>query len=126
MAMDQTNVDEVKQRIAEEVRRLHPQLIKTSHTLHENPEIRFQEHKAAEILTNELEEQGFDVERGVAGLDTAFVATYGSGKPVVAFLAEYDALPKIGHACGHNLIATWGVGAGIAFRRALPDFQGTI
>ncbi|HEX7104171.1 MAG TPA: M20 family metallopeptidase [Nitrolancea sp.] len=124
--MPEIDVADAKQRIADEVRRLHPRLIEMSHTIHENPEILFEEHKAAEFLTNELDEQGFTVERGVAGLDTAFVATYGSGKPVVAFLAEYDALPKIGHACGHNLIATWGVGAGIAFRRALPDFEGTI
>jgi amidohydrolase len=119
-------VAEAKERIAAEVKRLHSRFIDMSHTLHDNPEITFQEYKSAELLTNELEEQGFDVQRGVAGLDTAFVATYGSGEPVVALLAEYDALPKIGHACGHNLIATWGVGAGIALRRALPDLQGTI
>ncbi|MEZ4572362.1 MAG: M20/M25/M40 family metallo-hydrolase [Thermomicrobiales bacterium] len=62
----------------------------------------------------------------MAGLDTAFVATYGSGEPVVGILAEYDALPGLGHACGHNLIGTWAMGAGIALRRALPDFEGTI
>lgn len=66
------------------------------------------------------------MERNVAGLKTAFVAMYGSGEPVIAIIAEYDALPKIGHACGHNLIATWAVGAGIALRRALPDVRGTI
>jgi amidohydrolase len=119
-------VAEAKARIAAEVGRLHSRFIDMSHQLHGNPELAFEEYKAAELLTNELEEQGFDVQRGVAGLDTAFVATYGSGEPVVALLAEFDALPKIGHACGHNLIATWGVGAGIALRRALPDIQGTI
>ena len=119
-------VTDAKERIAAEVKRLHARFIDMSHTIHDNPETIFQEYKAAELLTNELEEQGFDVQRGVAGLDTAFIATYGSGEPVVALLAEYDALPKIGHACGHNLIATWGVGAGIALRRALPDLQGTI
>jgi len=124
--MAEVTVDEVKQRIAEEVKRLHPRLISMSHTLHDNPEILFEEHIAAELLTNELDEQGFEVERGVAGLETAFVATYGKGEPVVGLLAEYDALPKIGHACGHNLIATWSVGAAIAMRRALPDFEGTI
>ncbi len=124
--MGDLNVDEIKQRIADEVKRLHPRLVSMSHTLHDNPEILFQEHIASELLTNELDEQGFEVERGVAGLDTAFVATYGKGEPVVGFLAEYDALPKIGHACGHNLIATWSVGAAIAMRRALPEFEGTI
>src|SRR6185312_3286319 len=119
-------VAEAKERIATEVKRLHSRFIDMSHTIHDNPETVFEEYKSAELLTNELEEQGFEVQRGVAGLDTAFIATYGSGEPVVALLAEYDALPKIGHACGHNLIATWGVGAGIALRRALPDLKGTI
>jgi amidohydrolase len=121
-----TTIDTVKQRVTEEVRQLHPHLRTVSHTLHENPEIRFQEHRAAALLTEELEEQGFTVERGVAGLDTAFVATYGSGKPAVAIIAEYDALPKIGHACGHNLIATWALGAGVALSRALPEVAGTV
>jgi len=120
------SIETVKERIAAEARRLQPRLIEISHTLHNNPEILFQEHRAAELLTAELDEQGFEVERGVAGLDTAFVATYGSGEPVVGILCEYDALPKIGHACGHNLIATWGVGAAIALRRAAPDLTGTI
>ena len=125
--MTQTvTTDAVKERIADEVRRLHPRLQTISHTLHENPEILFQEYKSVALLTAELDEQGFDVERGVAGLNTAFVATYGSGKPTVALLAEYDALPKLGHACGHNLIASWAVGAGIALRRAMPDVTGTI
>jgi amidohydrolase len=121
-----TTIDTVKQRVTEEVRQLHPHLRTVSHTLHENPEIRFQEHRAAALLTEELEEQGFSVERGVAGLDTAFVATYGSGKPAVAIIAEYDALPKLGHACGHNLIASWALGAGVALSRALPEVAGTI
>lgn len=117
---------EVKERIARRVRDAHPHLRTISHTIHENPEIMFQEHRAAALLTEELEEHGFQVERGVAGLETSFVATYGSGEPTVAFIAEYDALPKLGHACGHNLIATWAIGAGIALREALPDVRGTI
>jgi amidohydrolase len=124
--VEQTSVEAIKQQIADEIRRLHPRLINISHTIHENPEILFQEKEAVALLTNELDEQGFTVERNVAGLETAFVATYGSGKPTVAFLAEYDALPKLGHACGHNLIATWSVGAAIALRRVLPNFEGTI
>ena len=121
-----TEIAAVKERIAREVEALHPQLTRISHTIHEHPETLFEERQAAALLTETLEEYGFNVERGVAGLETAFVATYGSGTPVVGILAEYDALPKIGHACGHNLIATWAVGAGIALRRALPDVQGTI
>jgi amidohydrolase len=124
--MDDEAIHEAKARIAREARALHPRLIDIARELHEHPEILFEERQAATLLTGELEEHGFDVERGVAGLETAFVATYGSGAPVVGILAEYDALPKLGHACGHNLIATWGIGAGIALKRALPDVQGTI
>lgn len=121
-----TAITEVKERIAAEVARSHPQLVNISHTLHAHPEILFQEHESAALLTETLAEHGFAVERGVAGLNTAFVATFGSGTPVVGLLAEYDALPKLGHACGHNLIATWAVGAGIALRRALPAGAGTV
>ena len=120
------SVEEAKERIAAEARALHPRLIAMSQDLHAHPELAFEEHHAADLLTNELAEHGFEVERGTAGMDTAFIATWGSGEPVVAILAEYDALPKLGHACGHNLIATWGVGAGIALRRALPDMVGTL
>ncbi len=94
--------------------------------IHANPEIAFQEKQAAALLAGELEKNGFTVERGVAGLETAFVATHGQGKPAVGFLAEYDALRGLGHACGHNLIATWALGAGIALKRALDDLQGTV
>jgi amidohydrolase len=124
--MTDAEIQAIKEQIATEVRRMHPRLTDVAMTLHANPEILFEEHESAKLLTAELEEHGFDVERGVAGLDTAFVATYGQGEPVVALVAEYDALPKIGHACGHNLIGTWAVGAGIALRRALPDVRGTI
>ncbi len=124
--MSDTTLQEVKERIVAEAKALHPQLINVSQTIHANPELLFQEHKAMQLLTGELEEHGFDVERGVAGLETAFVATYGSGEPVVGILCEYDALPQIGHACGHNLIGTWGMGAGIILRRALGEFEGTI
>ncbi|MGH7912635.1 MAG: amidohydrolase, partial [Candidatus Dormibacteraceae bacterium] len=124
------SLDAVKQRIKDHVDQIHPHLRTISHTLHDDPELGLQEHRAVARLTEELEEHGFQVDRGVAGLETAFVASYGSGEPVVAIIAEYDALPKLGHACGHNLIATWAIGAGIALRHALPqlgkEIQGTI
>ncbi|GAC1343577.1 MAG: M20 family metallopeptidase [Ktedonobacteraceae bacterium] len=123
---EELDINSVKARIAEEAHQLHSRLIEISHTLHEHPETAFKEYSAMALLTKELAQQGFMIERGVAGLETAFVATYGAGQPSVAFLAEYDALPKIGHACGHNLIATWALGAGIALRRALPNVKGTI
>ena len=85
-----------------------------------NPELSFEEHKAHDLLTSYLEKKGFAVERGHTGLDTAFRATFGSGrKPNVCVICEYDALPGIGHACGHNLIAEAGVAAGLGVKAAL-------
>ena len=102
------------------------QLAQLSRKLHDNPEVAFQEHRAVEWLTGYLEAKGFSVETGICDLPTAFRAGYGSGKPVVAFLAEYDALPGIGHACGHNLIATSAVAAGMAVRRVVDEVGGSV
>ena len=105
----------VKDQIAAAVERLGDELESLSHRIHDHPELGYQEVKASGWLTEFLAEQGFKVERGVAGVDTAFRATIESGDgPTIAILCEYDALPAIGHACGHNVIATAGVGAGAA------------
>ena len=89
-----------------------------SRRIHDNPELAFQEVKAAAWLADFLTAQGFAVERGVAGVDTAFRATFDTGDgPTIAILCEYDALPAIGHACGHNVIAASGAGAGAALAR---------
>ena len=86
-----------------------------SRDIHAHPELRFEEHHAAAGICAYLERAGFAVERGVGGMPTAFRARAGKpGGPRVAVLAEYDALPEIGHACGHNLIATGGIGAFVA------------
>lgn len=124
--MSRGAIEPVKQRIAEEVQRLHPRLIEISHEIHAHPELLFEERFAAALLAGELEKEGFAVQRGAAGMETAFVGSYGQGRPMIGFMAEYDALPQIGHACGHNLMAAWAIGAGIALKRALPDLQGTI
>ena len=102
------------------------QLSELSLKIHANPEIAFQEVKSATWLTEYLKENGFSIEQGICGLSTAFRASYGQGKPAIAILAEYDALPKLGHACGHNIIATSAVGAGIAAKLAVDKFGGTI
>jgi len=94
--------------------------------IHSNPELGFQEAKASAWLTQYLEENGFSIERGIYKLPTAFRGRYGRGKPVIAILAEYDALPKLGHACGHNLIAASAIGAGIASKPAIDQFGGSI
>jgi amidohydrolase len=88
-------------------------LLEISHTLHAHPELAFEEHDSAALVAEELRAAGFDVTVGVYGLDTAIEATYGDGDFVVAVCAEYDALPGIGHACGHNIIATAGLGAAL-------------
>lgn len=93
-----------------------PELEALALDIHQHPELAFQEHRTVNVLTDELAARGFTVERPLAGLDTAFRATraFGSGGPRIALLAEYDALPELGHACGHNLICTAAVGAATA------------
>src|SRR5438105_13652843 len=111
----------VKDLLPQAVDRLADDLEKLSRQIHDNPELAYQEVKAAAWLADFLDKQGFRVERGVAGVATAFRATIETGEgPTVAILCEYDALPGIGHACGHNVIATAGVGAGAALA-ALRD-----
>ena len=119
---------ELKQRVMDAVDARREQLIGISETIHANPEIRFEEYQAAALLSGVLEENGFDVERGVAGLETAFIGTLsGAGVgPTVAILAEYDALPGLGHACGHNIIGTAALGAGLALQAVLPELAGTV
>ena len=111
--------------------------------IHEYAEPGYMEYKSVDLYIKHLEEHGFKVERGVAGIPTAFVASFGSGKPVMAVLAEYDALPGLsqdttpqnkpvveggyGHACGHNLIGTCALSAAVAVSKWLAEgHQGTI
>jgi len=103
-------------------------LLKVSHAIHANPELAFEEHAAASVLCESLRQAGLDVEPGVFGLATAFDASFGDdgASGCVALLAEYDALPEIGHACGHNLIATASVGAGIGLASLLPHLPGRV
>ncbi|WP_419882717.1 M20 family metallopeptidase [Peribacillus sp. B-H-3] len=100
--------------------------IEASHNIHENPEIGNQEYFASDTLTNILEEAGFEVTRNVAGHETGFIARKSSGKPgpSIAFLAEYDALPGLGHACGHNIIGTTSIAAGIALSKVVEETGG--
>ena len=93
------------------------------------PELAYEEYHAHKILTDFLEKKGFQVERAYTGLKTAFRATFGSGRPNVCVICEYDALPEIGHACGHNLIAEAGIAAGLGLKAALESngaIKGTV
>ena len=112
------SVDEWKKKICEETERLRPQLIQLSHSIHDEPEIGFQEFKSSAKICDFLEKQGFETERGYCDLPTSFKAVKkGSGKgPVVAFLAEYDALKDIGHACGHHMQGPSVIGAALALK----------
>ena len=89
----------------------------------ENPELAFHETEAQKTLCSLLEKHGFSVTRGAGSLDTAFIAEYDSGKPgpTFAFMAEYDALPALGHACGHNLIGTSAAGAGVVLKQVMEE-----
>jgi amidohydrolase len=112
---------DAKDKVVAAVDRLADELEKVSLLIHANPELAFKEERAAGWLSALLEKHGARVERGVGGLPTAFRATIpGSGPgPTIAILAEYDALPGIGHACGHNIIGASGTGAGAALSVAL-------
>jgi len=118
----------MKQKILQAVVELQDELLTLSHNIHDNPELGFQETKALSWQKALLEKYGFIVESPYCGLSTAYRATFtGKGPgPRVAILAEYDALPDIGHGCGHNLIASSAVGAGIGLARVMADIAGEV
>ncbi|MEK3883118.1 M20 family metallopeptidase [Paenibacillus sp. PL2-23] len=99
-----------------------------SRAIGNRPELGHEEHFAAGLLAEELERQGFHVERGTLGIPTAFLGTYDTGKPgpVAAFLCEYDALPEVGHACGHHLICSMSMLAAVGLKSVMDTYGGTI
>jgi len=119
-------IEKLKLKIKDSVELQRQQLIQLSLNIHDNPELGFEEEKASTWLTSYLEDSGFHVERGIAGLATAFRATYGQGSPRIALLAEYDALPKMGHGCGHNIIATSALGAAVASKSIIDQSGGSV
>jgi amidohydrolase len=120
------DVAELKASVTASVEAQRRQLRNLSLKIHSHPELGFQEVKAAGWLAQYLEKNGFSVERGICELETAFRGSYGEGRPAIALLAEYDALPQLGHACGHNLIAGGSVGAAVAARAAIDRFGGSV
>ena len=120
------NIEGLKASVVGEIDARRHQLRELSLKIHSNPELGFHEVKAASWLTQYLEGNGFSIERGICELPTAFRGSYGRGEPAIAILAEYDALPKLGHACGHNLIAASAVGAAVASKPAVDQFGGSI
>ena len=116
----------LKSEVISRVEQQRQELIKLSLNIHANPELGFEEKRASAWLTDYLDGNSFQVENGVGGLATAFKAVYGSNKPVIALFAEYDALPEIGHACGHNIIATSAVGAAVACKCVIDNCGGEV
>lgn len=114
---DPSTVEEVRR----QVDRAAARLVELSHALAADPELAYAEHRSAARCADLLEAHGFAVERGAYGLPTAFAARVGSTGPHVVVCAEYDALPEVGHACGHNIIAASAVGAGIALAALAAD-----
>lgn len=114
--------------IKSNVDRILPRLIELSDWIGRHPELGSEEYEASKLLAEELERGGFSVERGILGMETAFRAIYKGrpGGPRLAFLAEYDALPGVGHACGHNIIGTAAVGAGMVLKELLGSLPGEV
>jgi amidohydrolase len=120
------DIQQLKNRASAEVEALKEELIDLSLRIHANPETGFQERQASAWLADWLEKRGFRLQRGICDMPTAFRAELGEGTPRVALLAEYDALPGIGHGCGHNVIAASSVGAAAAAASAAQAAGGSI
>ena len=100
------------------------ELVALGSQIWQNPEFNYEEYQAHELLTGYLEKEGFAVQRSYANLETAFRATFGQGRPNLCVICEYDALPGLGHACGHNLIAEVGVAVGLGVKAAMEACGG--
>ena len=121
------NPDLLQEKILTNIQSEAELILSISHQIHENPELGNQEYLASGLLTAILEAHGFSVDRGYAGIPTAFCACKGAGdRPVVAYLAEYDALPSLGHACGHNIIASTAIAAGIGLGDVINETPGQV
>ena len=137
-------LDKTKQNIISSVENHKQEIIEISDQIWELAELAFNEHESSKILSDYAEKNGFTVEKGVAGMPTAFVATYGSGKPVISVLGEFDALPGLsqtttpnknplfvggsGHGCGHNMFGAASLASAIAIKEQIEngDLKGTI
>jgi amidohydrolase len=117
----------VRQTIINRIDTLSDDLLEVSHAIHARPELAFQERFACELLCDTVQRFGLQARSGVYSLETAFETTFRGGDgPTVALLAEYDALPGIGHACGHNLIATAALGAALGLQAVQQQLPGTV
>ena len=116
----------MKKLLVDAVNAMAPELLAVSREIHAHPELAFEEKRAAALLVRTARRHGLEVETGSYGLPTAFEASFGTGDLNVAVLAEYDALPGIGHACGHNLIAVSALGAALALATVRNELPGRV
>jgi amidohydrolase len=123
-----SDVQQLKDRVNAEVDRRAAMLLDASHQIHAHPELNYEEHFAHDLLTSILADEGLETERGALDVPTAFRAITPAmpGGPTIAVLCEYDALPELGHACGHNIIATAGLGAGLAAATVAAELGGRV
>ena len=119
-------IEGLKQEVCASVDRLAPELVHVSHAIHADPELAFEEVRAARLLAETARAHGLAAQQSVYGLATAIEARVGASGPTVALLSEYDALPGIGHACGHNIIATTALGAALALAELGPRLPGRL
>lgn len=126
--MSERTISAQKDKIIYATEQIGPAMRDLALSLHQHPELSFEEHRSAAELIEPLRAAGFAIETGTGGLETAFRASWrrGKGGPTIALLAEYDALPELGHACGHNLIGTASVAAALALKAADVEFTGCI
>lgn len=119
-------IGRLKEAVVAKLDSLQRELIDISLEIHRNPELCFKEFKASRLLVGYLRDYGFNVEYPAYDLETAFKATIGSSGPKIGIMAEYDAIPEVGHGCGHNIIGTAAVGAGVALAPIIREVGGTV
>ena len=120
-------LESLKKDVTDAIEAMRAELLELSHAIHQEPELALEEIKAAERLAGAVEAHGIPVQRESFGLKTSYVAEFGKASgPTVAVLSEYDALPGVGHACGHNIIATAGFGAAIALSKLGARLPGRV
>jgi amidohydrolase len=120
------SLEQLKKQACDAIDQMADKLINASHAIHARPEIAFEEKFAHRLLTDFVADEGLDVSRHACGLETAFIAEFGVGDAQVGIISEYDALPGIGHACGHNIIATSGLGAAMALSKLGQKLPGRV
>ena len=122
------NNERLKEQVSREIDILRDEMVRIAQSMFIRPEIGYQEYESSKLLSDFLKGHGFKVTNNIAGMETAFFGTYSqdSEGPTIALLAEYDALPGMGHACGHHLIGTASIGAAVGLSRVFSDLKGKI